>query len=138
MAASTASMCLRKESLSVHSQSNSQDSSRFNATSLSRISRTAIVPPNNRRDVGAWCELCLLGDKRFLSFLRQLPRPLEHRVEHGLGEDAGEGVLLGGVIAAEEDEAGGYCMLGAVGEPRFWPDSMKAQRGVPGKGAEAD
>src|SRR5919199_484886 len=30
MAASTASMCLRKESLSVHSQSNLQDSSRFN------------------------------------------------------------------------------------------------------------
>src|ERR671932_1087612 len=30
MAASTASICLRKESLSVHSQSNFQDSSRFN------------------------------------------------------------------------------------------------------------
>jgi hypothetical protein len=33
-----------------------------------------------------------------LSFC-QLPRLQEHRVEHALGEDTGEGVLLGGMVA---------------------------------------
>ena len=51
-----------------------------------------------------------------LGLFRQLSRSEEHRVEHGLGEDAGEGVLLGGVVAAEEDETGRCRMLGAVGE----------------------
>src|SRR5918998_4983177 len=130
MAASTASMCLRKESLSVHSQSNSQDSSRFNATSSSWISRVNIVPSDrpgtSARGAGA------------LSFFFQLLRPQEHRVEHGLCEDAGEGVLLGGVVAAEEGETRRRWVLGAVGEPGFRPEPVKAQGGVPGEGPEAD
>src|SRR5918911_1504845 len=43
MAASTASMCLRRESLSVHSHSSSQDSSRFTGSSNEGF-RAAILP----------------------------------------------------------------------------------------------
>jgi len=74
---------------------------------------------------------CLFG-------LCQLARPQEHRVEHGFGEDAGEGVLLGGVIAAEEDRTGGWFVLAAVGEPGLRPDRVEAQSGVPSEGAETD
>ena len=59
-------------------------------------------------------------------FVCQLARPQEHRVEHGFGEDPGEGVLLGRVVAAEEDRTGGWRMLGAVGEPGLWPDCVEA------------
>ena len=72
------------------------------------------------------------------TLLRQFARPQEHPVEHGLGEDAGEGVLLGGMVTAEEGQAGGCFLLGAMSELGFRSDSVEAQRGVPGEGAEAD
>src|SRR5215218_7048735 len=67
----------------------------------------------------------------------QLSRPQEHGVEHLGREDAGEGVLLGGVVAAEEDRGAG-CYLGAVGELRLRPHPVHAEGRAPGKGAEAD
>ena len=68
----------------------------------------------------------------------QLARPEEDGVEHFGFEHAGERVLLGGVVGAEEGRAGGDPVLGAVA--KFWlgPDVVEAQRGVPGEGAEAD
>src|ERR671932_360999 len=48
MAASTASICLRKESLSVHSQSNLQDSSRFNQYLLRLVQGLRVIVPFNR------------------------------------------------------------------------------------------
>ncbi len=70
-----------------------------------------------------------------LSLLRQFSRPEEHRVKHGLGENAGEGVLLGGMVAAKKGETGGQRVLGTVSEFRFRPDFIETQCGVPGEGA---
>src|SRR5918994_7777674 len=67
----------------------------------------------------------------------QLSRPQEQGVEHLGSEDAGEGVLLGGVVAAEEDRCAG-CRLDAVAELRLGPYPVDAECGVPGEGAEAD
>src|SRR5215211_2801714 len=67
----------------------------------------------------------------------QLSRPQEHGVEHPGREDAGEGVLLGGMVATEEDRGAG-CYLGAVGESGFGLEPEESQRRVPGEGAEAD
>jgi hypothetical protein len=67
----------------------------------------------------------------------QAPRPQENGVEHRRRENPGEGVLLGGVVTAEE----GYDprrRLGPVGEPGFRTKLEDAQRCVPGEGAEAD
>ena len=74
---------------------------------------------------------------RLVPCLCEFPRTKEHRVEHGFGEDAREGVLLGGVVAAEEGEAGVQRMLRAVGESGLGPDSAVAQGSVPGEGTEA-
>ena len=69
----------------------------------------------------------------------QLARPEEDGVEHGRLEDAGEGVLVGGVVAAEKDRTGGRSVLGAVGELGLGAHHVvQTQRGVPGEGAEAD
>ena len=54
---------------------------------------------------------------------RRARRPAQHGVEHRLGEPAGEGVLLRGVVAAEHGElASGAPQhdLGAVAEARAW------------------
>jgi hypothetical protein len=74
----------------------------------------------------------------FPSFFCQLTRPQEHGVEHGFGKNAGEGVLLGGMVAAEEGEARGRFVFGAVGEPGFRFDSVETKRGIPRESAEAD
>ena len=44
--------------------------------------------------------------------------PGEHRVEHRLGERAGEGVLLARVVGAQQRPAVGQRVLGQVAEPR--------------------
>src|ERR687898_755373 len=67
----------------------------------------------------------------------QGPRAQEHGVEHRGGENTGEGVLLGWVIAAEEGGSAGH-HLGAVAKPGFGPEPVEAEGGVPGEGAEAD
>src|ERR687885_1268475 len=147
MAASTASICLRKESLSVHSQSNLQDSSRFNQYLLRLVQGLRGIVPFNRLETPtekpgkarmfitelSWpvCVAVLSSSMQtsqsrrerstptsFTSLLsfRQLPRLQEHRVEHGFGEDPGEGVLLGGMVATEEDDTGRRYVPGAVGK----------------------
>ena len=45
---------------------------------------------------------------------------------------------MGGVVAAEDDEAGRCRVLGTVRELGFGPDRVEAESGVPGEGAEAD
>jgi len=49
----------------------------------------------------------------------QLPRAVEHGVDHRLGELAGEGVLLAGVIAADQ-RVERASRLDPVSEPRAW------------------
>src|SRR5205823_8020450 len=67
----------------------------------------------------------------------QLPRPPEAGVEHRLRETAREGVLLGGVEAAEQGQALAR-RLGAMGEARagarrrIAARRAQAQGGVPG------
>src|SRR5512145_3071045 len=72
----------------------------------------------------------------------------EHRVEHGLGELPGEGVLLGRVVAAEQHDLPARRRdddrLGGVAEPWLGPRHVVpegaegAQRRVPPVRAEAD
>src|SRR5918994_1319168 len=59
----------------------------------------------------------------------QGPRAQEHGVEHRGGENTGEGVLLGWVIAAEEGGSAGH-HLGAVAKPGFGPEPVEAEAGV--------
>src|SRR6476620_6028636 len=70
----------------------------------------------------------------------------DDRVQHGLGELAGEGVLLADVVAAQEPDlptrAGSQERRGAVPEPRLGPRRLPAdpprarQRGIPADRAE--
>src|SRR5262245_48033372 len=46
--------------------------------------------------------------------LQQLPRCLENPIQHGLGELAGERILLAGVIASQERAAAGELDRAAV------------------------
>ena len=73
--------------------------------------------------------------------------PPQHRVEHRLGEPAGEGVLLARVVAAEQHDVAVGCAehgLGAVAEPRLRAghvpprSSDGGQGGVPADRAESD
>ena len=73
-----------------------------------------------------------------LAALGQFAGAQEDGVEHRWGEDAREGVLLGGVIAAENRWAGVDVVFGPVTELRFGSDAVEAQGSVPGEGAEAD
>ena len=70
-----------------------------------------------------------------------LARPREHRVEHRLGQPAGERVLLADVVAAEQ-RVGPRPRRRAVAEPGrgspSWPSSRGAQHPVPCECAERD
>src|SRR6476661_3164745 len=73
--------------------------------------------------------------------MSRLCQPCDDGVEHGLGELAGEGVLLAHVVAADEPDrpplGRGEDRLGGVAEPRLGPRDLPAQaaraaeRGVP-------
>jgi hypothetical protein len=73
----------------------------------------------------------------------QSPRPVEHLVEHRLGELPGERVLLRRVVAAEQHEAS-YPGIGPVSEAGLRPWNLLAerdegpQRTIPGERAECD
>ena len=62
----------------------------------------------------------------------------EHGVEHGLGELAGEGVLLAHVVAAEDPAAVAHIDLDPMGEPRSGRDTEDAAQTVVGEAAERD
>src|SRR3954470_17228949 len=53
-------------------------------------------------------------------------RPYEHGVEHRVGEDAREGVLLAHVVRAQKRPAARQLHLGAVREPRLRADAEVA------------
>src|SRR5438105_4398106 len=105
---------------------------------------SSIQDPRPRRTV-AWLSspLDLLCSNHFAwSVTCQDARPRHHGIEHGLGEPAGEGVLLAGVVAAEEEVAtnGG---LDAMAEARpagcgLTQGAEHAEGTVPGEPAEAD
>ena len=67
----------------------------------------------------------------------QLPGAPEDRVQHPGCQDAGEGVLLGDVVAAEERNAAGL-VFGTVPELRLRPHLVETQGGVPGEGSETE
>ena len=67
----------------------------------------------------------------------QAPRPQEDGVDHRGREDAGEGVLLRGVVAAEEGH-GARRRLGSMRKLGLGTEPQDTQRGVPGEGAETD
>src|SRR5829696_5919440 len=64
-------------------------------------------------------------------------RLLEHRVQHRLGELAGERVLLAGVKRAEQYGAGSAPVLGEVAEARPRANAEQQARRVPRELAEA-
>src|SRR6516225_8922376 len=71
-----------------------------------------------------------------------MPSTTEDTIERGPGEFAGEGVLLTGVVGAEE-EIGAEVRLGAMGKSGTGTGlhvqrSQGAERAIPGKGAQAN
>ncbi len=62
---------------------------------LAQKSRSALARLRRRLPEGA-------GEGLALGAAGQLPGPLQHCVEHGLGERAGEGVLLADVVAGDD------------------------------------
>src|SRR4051812_48073360 len=79
IAASTASICFRKESLSVHSRSSSQDSSRFIL-----LLRCYSLPPSDRsqQTPSSTSSIVRTREDDTLGPLGQLDCPQENRVEH--------------------------------------------------------
>ena len=65
-----------------------------------------------------------------------LPGPGEDRIEHGLGEDAGEGVLLTRVIRAEKRAAAREGIFGQVAEFRPGPQAENLGHAVAGELAQ--
>src|SRR5580698_7323540 len=88
-------------------------------TTTSAVSSQLVISPPSH-GVTSFGSIIPSSGRSRADGIGQLLGPGEDRIEHGLGQHSGEGVLLARVVRAQQGPTVGEGMLGQMPEPRPW------------------